>query len=74
MNMPKKLKPGTSIQNQILLLRSRGMQISDSEAQQWLQFVSYYRLSGYWFPTYEDDDQAGSKRIYSRQILRSQIS
>lgn len=60
--MPKKLKPGTSIQNQILLLRSRSMQISDSEAQQWLQFVSYYRLSGYWFPTYEDEDQGGSKK------------
>ena len=62
MNIPKKLKPGTSIQDQILLLRSRGMQISDSEAQQWLQFVSYYRLSGYWFPTYQDGDQDGSKK------------
>lgn len=73
MNMPKKLKPGTSIEKQISLLRSRGMQISDSEAQQWLQFVSYYRLSGYWFPRYEDGDQHDSKKIHSSQTLHSQI-
>ncbi len=56
------LKPGTSIKEQIEKLRSRGMEISDAEAQQWLQFVSYYRLSGYWFPSREIDEHDGSKK------------
>ena len=32
------------------LLRSRGMEIDTDLANQWLSFVSYYRLSAYWYP------------------------
>lgn len=42
-------KPPTSVQQQIALLRERGMVVEDDEAQQWLSTVGYYRLSGYWY-------------------------
>ncbi len=48
--MPKSLKPATSPEQQIETLRSRGMQLDDSLAYQWLENVSYYRLSAYWYP------------------------
>lgn len=48
--MPKSLKPATSPKEQIETLRSRGMHLDDSLARQWLENVSYYRLSAYWYP------------------------
>jgi abortive infection bacteriophage resistance protein len=43
-------KKSTSVQEQIELLSTRGMIISDRrEAAHFLQFISYYRLSGYFF-------------------------
>lgn len=42
-------KPPTSIEQQIALLRERGMDVNEAEAQQWLSTVGYYRLSGYWY-------------------------
>lgn len=48
--MPRMLKPATTPQQQIETLRSRGMQLDDSLAYQWLENVSYYRLSAYWYP------------------------
>ncbi len=48
--MPRPLKSATTIDQQILILRSRGMQIDDDLARQWLANVSYYRLSAYWYP------------------------
>lgn len=65
--MPHPLKPYKTIAEQIDLLRSRKMIIDDqSLAEQWLQTVGYYRLSGYWYtrrvmnppgsPTYRGDD------------------
>lgn len=45
----RSLKLGTPITEQIELLKSRGMTVDDELAIQWLQNVSYYRLSGYWF-------------------------
>lgn len=48
--MVRSVKPGTSVEDQIALLRSRGMDIPDDLGGQWLNVVSYYRLSGYWFP------------------------
>jgi abortive infection bacteriophage resistance protein len=39
------------IEEQIDLLISRGMSVSDrNQAQTWLQRIGYYRLSGYWYP------------------------
>jgi abortive infection bacteriophage resistance protein len=44
-------KPFLSIDDQLRLIRSRGMEISDSEeATACLKNIGYYRLSGYWYP------------------------
>ena len=43
------LKPATIIDQQIEILRERGMALDESLARQWLANVSYYRLSGYWY-------------------------
>jgi len=40
-----------SFDDQISILKSRGMVIKDeARAKQILQNISYYRLSGYWYP------------------------
>lgn len=44
-------KQATEIEDQIALLRQRGMAIrSDHLARRWLETVGYYRLSAYWLP------------------------
>jgi abortive infection bacteriophage resistance protein len=44
-------KAVTTVEEQIQLLKSRGMEISDENlAAHWLQQISYYRLAGYWWP------------------------
>ncbi|WP_130864844.1 Abi family protein [Acidipropionibacterium timonense] len=48
--MPRPLKSATTVDEQIALLRSRGMDVNDDLAGQWLTNVSYYRLSAYWYP------------------------
>ena len=45
----KKIKNPTTVEVQIALMRSRGMELNESLARQWLSSVSYYRLSGYWY-------------------------
>lgn len=48
-------KPALTYDDQIQLLKSRGLSIQDEEkALHILQVISYYRLSGYWFPLLED--------------------
>jgi abortive infection bacteriophage resistance protein len=48
--MSRPLKPWLSIDDQIDLLRTRGMQIPDPDAAAHaLTVVGYYRLSGYWY-------------------------
>lgn len=43
-------KPWKSLQDQISLLTARGMEITDDQrAQEYLDRIGYYRLSGYWF-------------------------
>ena len=43
--------------SQIKILKQRGMTIADeSEAEAWLHKVSYYRMSGYWYPLLADRD------------------
>jgi abortive infection bacteriophage resistance protein len=47
----KYTKPPLSIQDQIELLRSRGMEIADpSRTARYLSHINYYRLRGYWLP------------------------
>jgi len=44
-------KPATSIDDQIALLRRRGMVIDDeARARHYLKHISYYRLRAYWLP------------------------
>lgn len=43
------LKPATIIDQQIEILRERGMALDESRARQWFANVFYYRLSGYWY-------------------------
>ncbi|MCX2164045.1 Abi family protein [Corynebacterium auriscanis] len=45
----KKIKNPTTVDEQITLLRTRGMEVNEPLARQWLSSVSYYRLSGYWY-------------------------
>lgn len=47
--MSSMVKPFTTIDDQIAILRGRGMIIDDEDfARRWLASVGYYRLSGYW--------------------------
>lgn len=48
--MSKPVKRAAAIAQHVDLLRSRGMQVDTVLAYQWLSFVSYYRLSAYWYP------------------------
>ena len=44
-------KPPKTVDEQIQLLQSRGMQIDDLEqARHYLSHINYYRLAGYWIP------------------------
>lgn len=47
--MSAAIKPFTTFEQQVALLKSRGMAVDDADfAKRWLQSVGYYRLSGYW--------------------------
>lgn len=55
-------KSATTIDEQIALLRERGLEISsDDLARRWLETVGYYRLSAYWLP-YEVPPATGQTR------------
>lgn len=48
--MGAQVKNATTLNEQITLLRNRGMAVDDRLARQWLSNISYYRLSGYSYP------------------------
>ena len=48
--MDEQVKDPTTIDEQIRILSERGMHVDIDLARQWLRSVSYYRLSGYWYP------------------------
>jgi abortive infection bacteriophage resistance protein len=49
--MTAQVKPWKSIDDQVEILRSRGLQIEDCDrAKRYLRRLGYYRLSGYWYP------------------------
>ncbi|WP_157215934.1 Abi family protein [Flavisphingomonas formosensis] len=54
-------KPATTIDEQIALLRARGMQGDEALMRRWLETVGYYRLSAYWLP-FELPAQADATR------------
>lgn len=48
-------KPARDIAQQIALLKSRGMRFrNEADAPHFLQYISYYRLKGYWWDTQRD--------------------
>ena len=50
-------KPTLSIQEQIIKLKNKGLQISDEQlAAQYLQKISYYRFRAYTYP-FQDNNQ-----------------
>jgi len=57
-------KPATTIDDQILLLRDRGMHVPDQgRAAHYLSHIGYYRLSAYWLP-FEEPSAPGSPRTH----------
>jgi abortive infection bacteriophage resistance protein len=55
-------KPYLTVQQQLALIQSRGMVITDlPKAEQMLQRIGYYRLSGYWYP-FRDNAVIGGVR------------
>jgi len=49
--MTAQVKPWKSIDEQLEILRSRGLEIEDDDrAKRYLTRLGYYRLSGYWYP------------------------
>ena len=48
--MDEQVKDPTTIDEQIHILSERGMRVDADLARQWLRSVSYYRMSGYWYP------------------------
>ena len=46
--VPAPSKKYQTIEQQVNLLRSRGLEL-DGEPERWLRSVNYYRLSGYWY-------------------------
>lgn len=56
------LKPWTSFDDQLALLRARGMQVGDDAAAlSYLARIGYYRLSGYWYPLRVIDGDASKQ-------------
>jgi len=56
------IKAPTTIEEQIALLRERGLEIASEElARRWLMTVGYYRLSAYWLP-FEKVPEVGQTR------------
>lgn len=81
-------KQNLSFSGQVQLLKKRGLLIADeTAAEAWLRSVSYYRMSGYWYPLLADRENHIFKpnatfeqacRIYNfdlrlRQLVFSQI-
>lgn len=48
--MTRQIKATKTVAKHIHLLRSRGMEVNATLAEQWLSNVSYYRMSAYWYP------------------------
>ncbi len=49
--MPRYNKPYLTFEDQLKLLKSRGLEVTnDSVALEYLRRLGYYRLSGYWYP------------------------
>jgi len=68
-------KPWQSYEDQLRLLESRGLRVTDHpKALEYLKRIGYYRLSGYWFPFRERSgpvvllDEQGRKPIKPNKV------
>ncbi|WP_293775481.1 Abi family protein [uncultured Corynebacterium sp.] len=59
--MSSSLKPAATIDEHIIRLQSRGMKIDKALAEQWFSHVSYYRLSAYWYPARQFNEDGTSR-------------
>lgn len=70
-------KPSLTLDEQVQLLRERGMEGDPGLMAERLAVVSYYRLSGYWFPFRMQDDafQPGTSfnTIWRRYVFDRQL-
>ena len=63
-------KKATSVQEQISLLNQRGLIISNpKEAAHYLQFISYYRFSGYFFHFQKKDGSPSENDFHPNQTF-----
>lgn len=57
-------KPYLTVDDQLSLLKKRGMRISDeSRAKAYLYRIGYYRLSGYWYPFRQSQVESGQVKV-----------
>jgi len=57
------LKPWKSVEEQLAILKSRGLQVgNESAALNYLKRIGYYRLSGYWYPMRKIDTVASQQK------------
>lgn len=69
------LKKATTIDEQIAILRERGIIISNEEkAKENLLDIGYFRLGFYCFPFEKDYPQKKTENMYITKILYSNIS
>ncbi|WP_431711991.1 Abi family protein [Glutamicibacter uratoxydans] len=61
--MTHRVKPFTTIDEQINALTLRGLTLDHAVAGQWLRNIGYYRLSGYWYPYHKIDDGQNRGRL-----------
>ena len=66
--MDEQVKDPTTIDEQIHILSERGMRVDADLARQWLRSVSYYRMSGYWYP-YREQLGLKDKKSWSEPDL-----
>jgi len=73
----KYTKPPLTVGQQASLLRRRGMIGTAVQMQRCLSTVSYYRLSGYWYPFREQDDRfitgTSFREVWSRYTFDRRI-
>lgn len=68
--MMNQLKPWKSIDEQLEILQSRGLQIDNPDrARKYLGRLGYYRLSGYWYPFRQLLEQTNNVEFRSDQFI-----
>lgn len=67
-------KPSTTYDQQVAILRQRGMRVDDEEsAKFYLQHLNYYRLSAYWLPFEISHNphqfHPGTRKLYNALVI-----